>query len=400
MASRFIIRRGEVLNFVQSAITIIGFPQSFADNQDALGNVEEWLADLDALFGDSTSDHRDPIFWTAPRWMMQGDILFFYLTKSSEHNLKKLAIKLDEEPQSAILPRRLLAGHRMRRFRSLLEEAIELSEKYSGTIFACAEVTGSAEFIPPSPDPAYSLRFKSNVFVPLYRVHIFDEPLTSDELASFVRIKQGALVPLHGKTFQGVKGLLTGRNELPDYLENAAPATEALQGSLRDDWVELARRKDVRFVDELQFRDLWIDSLLEELKDLETPLPRECRCFYWGKWRKETSDYFVKVHGSWIPVEAKLNVLSEPKILKQVGHYTRAQSFKPTQGDHRGELFERKPKFRHDVCLIVDQSGIYLASSKGFLGCSPGKPIWRREELDHSVIQTIRDRIREVESCE
>ncbi len=108
------------------------------------------------------------------------------------------------------------------------------------------------------------------------------------------------------------------------------------------------------------------------------------------------ADYFVKVHGDWIPVEAKLNILSERGILDQVTQYTRARFFKPTQGIHKGEEFGRKIRGAPDVGLIVDQSGVYIASSKGFVGCSPGKPTWRREELNRSLVPTIRDRIREV----
>jgi hypothetical protein len=198
------------LNFVQSAISIIGFPQSFADDRAAIGNVEDWLADLDTLSGNSTPDNEDPVTLTAPRWMTEGYVLFFYLTKSSENNLKKLAKKLDEDSQTGSFPGKLLTKYRTRRFRILLQEAIEISEGYAGTVFACARVTGSPEFIPPSTDPTYSLRFKSNVFAPLERIHMFDEPLTTDELANLVRIRQGAIVPLHGKTYEGVKVLLCG----------------------------------------------------------------------------------------------------------------------------------------------------------------------------------------------
>ncbi len=46
------------------------------------------------------------------------------------------------------------------------------------------------------------------------------------------------------------------------------------------------------------------------------------------------------------------------------------------------------------VCLVADQSGVYVVSAGKFSGCSPGKPVWRREELDHSIVPSIRDRIR------
>jgi hypothetical protein len=89
---------------VQSAISTMSFPQSFANNQDALEKVEVWLADFDTLFN-STSSDEDPIYWTAPRWMTRGDILFFYLSKSSKDNVRKLVRRLDEESQATGLLR-------------------------------------------------------------------------------------------------------------------------------------------------------------------------------------------------------------------------------------------------------------------------------------------------------
>jgi hypothetical protein len=32
------------------------------------------------------------------------------------------------------------------------------------------------------------------------------------------------------------------------------------------------------------------------------------------------------------------------------------------------------------ICIIVDQSGIYIVSDNNFFECSPGKPIWKREQ--------------------
>ena len=134
----------------------MSFPQSFADNQDATEKIEHWLTDFDTL-PNATSSEVDRIYWAAPRWMTRGDILFFYFAKSSKINIRKRTRSLDEESQATGLLRKLLAGRREQRLRSLLNQAADRSEKDSGTIFACAEATGPAEFI--SPEKWYSSRF-------------------------------------------------------------------------------------------------------------------------------------------------------------------------------------------------------------------------------------------------
>ena len=63
----------------------MSFPQCFAGNQDAAEKIEDWLADFDTLLN-STSSEEDRIYWTAPRWMTRGDILFLYLSKNSKVN--------------------------------------------------------------------------------------------------------------------------------------------------------------------------------------------------------------------------------------------------------------------------------------------------------------------------
>jgi len=47
--------------------------------------------------------------------------------------------------------------------------------------------------------------------------------------------------------------------------------------------------------------------------------------------------------------------------------------------------------------LAADQSGIYLVAADGFRGCSFGKPLWRRVNLDPQVVREIRKQIAEEE---
>lgn len=378
--------KGDEVRHVRSAITSIGFPKSLAGDPETMEEVEGWLNGLhDLLEFDPGSE---PIRWTSPVDMEPGDVLFFYLTKSSEVNLKRLRRNLDDESGGGGFLRRVFAGSRARRFQRSLNEAVGMAERYSGAVFACAEVVGRPE--PVSPEPGGSRRFKSRVFANVDGVHVFDEPLGGDALTDHVDIGQGAITNLHGRSFTHVKEGLASRGELPGFLRGAAPATDKVGGS--DDWARTARREDFRFRDEDQMRKVLVDAMLDELKDPDSDVLEECRCLYRKKWRS-LADYFVMVGGSWVPVETKRNVLAEPKLFEQIAPYTRAESFKPTRAPRKNEEIDRPKASRPDVCLVVDYSGIYIVSGGEFAGCSPESPLWKREELDRSLIPEIRGKI-------
>ncbi len=40
----------------------------------------------------------------------------------------------------------------------------------------------------------------------------------------------------------------------------------------------------------------------------------------------------IAKNGKWVPIEAKLNILAEERILEQVAKYTNVDSFQPTKG--------------------------------------------------------------------
>ncbi len=161
----------------------------------------------------------------------------------------------------------------------------------------------------------------------------------------------------------------------------------------QENWPLISCNENTGFIDEAQIRAYLLDFLLNEVKDKRTPLLEECNCYRERqKGRPKIADYFMKVHGHWIPVEAKLNILAERNVLGQVAQYINIKNFRPTKGIHKGKEFNATGS---TICLIVNQSGIYVTSDGEFSACLPGKPIWKREELDHSLVATIRDHIKE-----
>lgn len=364
--------------WVQSCITNINFPQSL---DGVRGLVEknryrrDGATDLDALleFDPSTS----VMYWTAPKWIMQGDILFLYhavMARKYVRHLLRLARK--EHPVDAELVATL--GH-----------AADLAERYSGKLFGYAEVAGATEHL--SDDDDDLMHFRSRVYAPLGKVHIFQHPLSLDVLETTVKISRGgAITPVSAHEFDAVKALLARDNTLPESMARACGGDLGFRAVNQSNWPEIACRSSVAFLHEAQLRAYLLDYFLAELKDSGTPLLQECRCFR-DQQQTGFADYFIKVHGRWVPVEAKLNMLAEQDILGQVSKYQHVQSFTPTKGVSKGERFQTSDDA---LCLVADMSGVYVVQDHSFIDCTPGAPTWRRAHLGHVVVNAMRERLR------
>ncbi len=145
---------------VQACITAVTFPETPEQLLDLIeknADMSKSLTDIDALLSNSTD-----IAWTAPRWMTCGDLLFFYHTKSARTNLRRLRkeIKASAPDYDDLIP--------------ALERGEEQAEEFSQTIFACGVVAKPSEF--QAPDARHEPHFKSTIFAPLGKIHLFMHP--------------------------------------------------------------------------------------------------------------------------------------------------------------------------------------------------------------------------------
>lgn len=356
---------------VQSCITNVSFPKTIDDVLDMVesgSSCKNWITNLDKLL--QFGQYETGWLWTAPKWLTKGDILFFYHALTAKQQVSKLLKEVKEIWDNNKLTQ-------------LLEHADDLANRYAGTIFGCAEVIGPSEYLE-GPLSYY----KSNIFVPLSKIHIFKSALSIDIFRSFIKIeRKGTITILGKKEFEGLKQELSIKNDLPGFLQNAIFGEHGFYNINKDNWRSIICGNNTEFVHEVQVRTYFTDYLLDELKDNGTPLLQECQCFRDGQ-MTGIADYFVKLHGNWIPVEAKLNVLAERNISSQLEKYIHIDSFVPTMGINKGKVFEIDDL---SICLVIDQSGIYVTYDSEFRDCSLGIPLWKREQLEHNLISVIRD---------
>ncbi|MDO8140840.1 MAG: tetratricopeptide repeat protein [Candidatus Brocadiales bacterium] len=364
-------------HLVQSCITNINFPQTIDEllvmvEKNIEVNLRLWTTDIELLTDASIYMEDENKNWTSPKWLTQGDILFFYYSVTAKQRITKLLKQARQTTNIELI--------------KLLERSSDLANRYSGTIFGCAEVSGSPEYYEQKEETKQ--HYKSRIFAPLKGYYIFNTPVKSGVFTKFLKIsRQGTITILGEKEFEGIKQLLSECNKLPEFLQNAKFGGLGFRDVNKDNWISIACNKNAKFIHEIQLRSYFLDYLLDELKDERTPVVSECRCY---KSNKITgfSDYFVQIHGKWIPIEAKLNVLSERDIISQISKYTHINTFIPSVGTHKGIEF-----CVHDVstCIIIDQLGIYVTSNGEFKECEPGSPIWKREELEQNKIIDIRN---------
>ncbi len=366
-------------NHVQSAITTISFPRDLEGLEYLVEKNEDFpidfYTDMDVLLSSDVVfnyikeyDGQDHYNWTAPRWMSEGDILFYYHSLSSINSSKNVF----KESKEAHAPERIIEN---------AEHGMEIADKYAGKIFGCSKISGSTQYF-----DYYPQHFRGRNFAPINEVHIFENPVDIKEFSEFLKITRGGTItPIsRDDDFQRLKELLSENNELPDYLKTAQIGNNNFRNVGKDNWREVSCSINSSFLYEDQIRSYLIDYFLKEIKDNSTRLYEECDCFRDSK-MTGTADYFMKLNSTWVPVEAKVNILSEKDIHQQLSKYLHIDSFRPTLRNKEQKEFEVfNPKF----ALIIDQSGVYIYNEGEFVDCEPGQPLWPR------VVMSETDKIR------
>lgn len=384
--------------FVQACISTIGFPQSVDDFIEMISwryrdeEDPEFALNMDALIRQARRTESREISedvttiesWTAPRWFTQGDIMFFYHSVRAKKWTRMIAHRLKNgegrRPGKKASWRKRLDAE----LESIVERAIEQSDKFGGAIFACGRCSGPIER-----EEVGDSYWKGTIYAPLNGLSLFENPVPLKQFEHIVRISQTTITPLFRDGFAEIVTAISKRNALPLYVSEARIGNESLRDLGVTNWRRINATNVVAFVAESQIREYFIDYLLEELKDVGTSVVKECNCHRNGT-PTGIADYFVMVSGRWIPVEAKVNVLAEAAIDEQLEQYANLSSFRPTVEPEKGRLITVEA---HGTCLVVDTHGIYLRHNGQWVDCIPGRPLHRRVDLESLNIEALRVRI-------
>jgi hypothetical protein len=372
------------MKLVQSSITSISFPPSL-ERLRAMGSKwqkmigQDWVTDMDVLMDFPAGKG---VTWIAPKWLTSSDILFLYHTKSAASLIRKLRLEADRLTIMGFNPSNELSLSDVRTLKNILDRQSILAEKYAGSIFGFAVISGR-----PIRYHDEDKHFKGTIYAPLGEVYIFPNPVF--DFGDIIRIGQNTTTPVFGQEFEKLKGRIALHNQLPEILIRTKPGNLSFRNVDSMNWPYICCKRETKFVDEAQIRAYLIDHILNEVKDNRSPLLLECDCFRDGL-RTGIADYFIRVSDHWIPVEAKLNVLVEENLRGQIEKYNHIQSFQSTKGIYKGQLFNTADS---GICLIIDQSGIFFTKNGDFIDCDLQNPNYSRKDINHSLIPNIRERI-------
>ena len=372
---------------VQAAVTCVSFPKTLNKVRD-MGKKwlkligKDWITDMDVLLDFPVG--KD-VGWIAPKWLMAGDILFFYHTESARNVISRLLEKAKQLRYSPTLrdsvPIKTQQDEMM--MVRVMERAARNVESYSGTILGFAEVAGR-----PARIFDELKHFQGTIYAPLADVHTCNYPLAYEGFNDILIINK-TTISVNGSVFNEIKRRLAIKNKLPAALKNTKPAGLGFREITADNWDQVACHKDTRFIDEEQICTYYADYVLSAIKDPGSAIYKECNCFR-GRQRTGRVDYFIKLAGNLLPVEAKVNVLAEQDIASQIRKYIHIDYFVPAKDAHKDTRIgvDDSP-----FCLVIDQAGIYLTKDGEFFGCGPDLPLFERENLVQSKLPHVRDKI-------
>ena len=112
---------------VQAFIDNISFPMTLEE----LGRFADWF-NVEEILNVAETE------WTAPRWAVEGDIVFFFHAKTAIQKITMLETKLKQEKTE-------YSEEDYQWLWKSLQRARELYKSYGGKIFAIGRVSGRTE---------------------------------------------------------------------------------------------------------------------------------------------------------------------------------------------------------------------------------------------------------------
>ncbi|MGC9517448.1 MAG: hypothetical protein ACP5C3_07115 [Methanomicrobiales archaeon] len=200
------LEKNKKFNSVQSCITAVSFPYDIdgfermidknISNAELKNISREFYTDLDLLICDDLDDGEEGN-WTAPKWITEGDVIFYYYTVGSKRRSERMLQEYKGYVDDEILKN--------------LEHAVEISDKYSGKILGCSEIAGPSENF-----GFQNQHFKSTLFAPTKDVCRFKNPIDIKDFSEFIKISHGTITPISSdESFQGIKKLISKETTCP-----------------------------------------------------------------------------------------------------------------------------------------------------------------------------------------
>lgn len=288
--------------------------------------------------------------WTAPKWAVKGDIVFFFHAKTAIQKITMLETKLKQEKGERL-------EENTRTIWTALQRARKLYKVYGGKIFAIGQISDRPIYDVQEGDEIF--HWASRFYAPIDRICVLSRPIDISEFSDFVFVsRQSAITPVVGNDFERLKALIASKNELPEYLKKSEAIPLPLQKINAENWLEITEHYRRLFQLEIQFRRFYVDYFLKALGE-QKKFYAECECCKNGK-RTGFADNAIKLGRKWCFVEVKLNVHTEQHLSMQLQKYSQVERMMVPKAE-----VICKEKIWQNKVLVIDTEHLYMYDSFG-----------------------------------
>jgi hypothetical protein len=315
--------------------------------------------------------------WSAPKQNLVGGVLFFYLG--------------DQRPRMNVnrCLKEAKAGNAHQEYIDAIQEDKTFIDKYARTLFGMAPVTSIASY-------GQGTGFRGRVFadVASEQFHLFEKPLSYDFMVQHGQTTYGnTVLTMPGSTPNLYRDMLRMSNTLPDWFEKLTFGDNNIPFIDSNNWLSIVPSLPSLFLTpeetsspEQKVCYYFVNHLVNAIQDPGETYQEQNATYRNGQMTGR-ADYFLKMHGTWIPLEAKVTINAERDFAGQLDQYLNLSHF-TSRVDHKHIHVGN-----HGVCIAADQYGVYLTKNGQFVGCAADAPRWERAKLTKQSIQEIRQAV-------
>lgn len=318
---------------VQAYILNISAIQSMEELREMANGGYDHTVEMPLMVGKREIDE-----FTAPKWIMRGDIVFFYHAATANTHNKRLR-------------REVRNGNfeDSERLNKYLDYCDKLYDKYGGKIYAVGVISETPFY--DSDSGREHPHFKSRIFAPIENVVKLNYPICLNQFKEFIPItRQQRVTSVFGNDFMKLKSMICRYNSVP-YLEKCTTVSFPLKDVGKGTWIRFANENGRKYLNEAQFRKYYVDFLLMSLSD-DGKIYSEITCIKDGK-SVGIVDNVIVFDGAYMPVEVKLSAaLDGQGVLDQLERYASADEFKGIDDDCEYNY--------EGIVLVVDTFNVYI----------------------------------------
>lgn len=281
--------------------------------------------------------------YTAPKWIIKNDIVFFYHAKTANQHNKRLRNYIKRNAESFM-------GGCEKYLLDYLDYADELYNRYGGKIYAVGRVCDNVEY---SKTEYEHPHFKSRMFAPITDIVELNYPVSMDSFSEFLPITtQRAVTPVLGNDFTKLKSLILRYNEVP-YLGECTSFSVPLKDIKIGNWLQSANESGRRYLLEWQFRKYYVDYFLNAISD-DNKIYTECSCYKENGF-SGIADNCILFNGKYLLVEVKRNTNVEKDLFSQLKKYCNVIGINLNKKQHavHDNIFQ-------ETVLVIDTKEVFL----------------------------------------